>query len=344
MNFITIVSVLVAVLYGAEACEDDTQYAYSCPTYKQYCETHTWSDGKAVWEHCKKTCNKCDGDNSSDGGSDGSSDNSSEDSSCVDEYGSWCGTDTNMCDGGSWGDGVSFWKKCVKFCSCCDGSCQVKEDAKIEACGGETSTGPSASYFKSDILNYHNKLRNNHQNTPSMSWDNTLQGYAQKHCNAIVAQNRGLWHSASGDRGGSGENLSMNQLASRKVCNKAGGQASQAWYDEDQFYDYATGGNKAGSAGEATGHFTQLVWTDSTKLGCAWSINSGGNVYVCCNYSPAGNYYGQYTNKVKPLKSLKARVLQKRVMKKREEPKIVLQIPELVAVPNKEVLLLEKRD
>ena len=160
MNFITIVSVLVAVLYGAEACEDDTrkqraqalrgwgteplrgwgteplrglwhnirwavfhflernantdshikgynkppffpfffcclggrqdtlplhqliiinllpEYAYSCPTYKQYCETHTWSDGKAVWEHCKKTCNKCDGDNSSDGGSDGSSDNS----------------------------------------------------------------------------------------------------------------------------------------------------------------------------------------------------------------------------------------------------------------------------
>ena len=33
----------------------------------------------------------------------------------------------------------------------------------------------------------------------------------------------------------------------------------QAWYDEDQFYDYATGGNKAGSAGEATGHFTQVI-------------------------------------------------------------------------------------
>ena len=107
------------------------------------------------------------------------------------------------------------------------------------------------------------------QNTPSMSWDNALQGYAQKHCNAIVAQNRGLWHrsdfwqlqifssiqhfiatkskldfrtfiqysgiewlisssySASNDRGGSGENLSMNQIASRKVCDKAGGQATQ---------------------------------------------------------------------------------------------------------------------
>ena len=38
-------------------------------------------------------------------------------------------------------------------------------------------------------------------------------------------------------------------------------------------------------------------------------------------------------SKVKPLKSLKARVLQKRVVKKREEPKIVIQIPELVVVP-----------
>jgi len=297
------------------ACTDDKNYGTTCKAWKQYCTNlnFKWEDGEVFWGHCKKTCNKCDGDNSSE-----------DNNACVDAYGSNCDGNEGFCENGNWGDGTAFWKYCKKTCNCCDGSCDAKqaekdkEDAAEDvACGAKTNNGPSASAFKSDILNYHNKLRNKHQNTPSMSWDNTLQNYAQKHCNAIVAQNIGLWHSTSADRGGSGENLAMRMIGG-KVCSNVGGQSTQAWYDEIEFYDFSTGKNKPGT-NDAIGHFTQLVWSSSTKLGCAYSVNSNGYAYVCCNYDPPGNYIGQYLSKVKPLKSKKAMLVQKRQTSEKRE-------------------------
>lgn len=40
-----------------------------------------------------------------------------------------------------------------------------------------------------------------------------------------------------------------------------------------------------------TGHFSQLVWKSTTKLGCAWAHCSFGD-YVACEYDPAGNVDG----------------------------------------------------
>ena len=41
----------------------------------------------------------------------------------------------------------------------------------------------------------------------------------------------------------------------------------------------------------ATGHFTQVVWKSTTGLGCGF--NAGCRMYVC-NYSPPGNFLGQF--------------------------------------------------
>ena len=79
MNFIRIISVLVVVVLlsyipsGETSCVDDR---HNCDQVTEYCTSSiaSWADGKAIWEHCKKSCGRCDGDNSSDGGSDGSSD------------------------------------------------------------------------------------------------------------------------------------------------------------------------------------------------------------------------------------------------------------------------------
>lgn len=56
------------------------------------------------------------------------------------------------------------------------------------------------------------------------------------------------------------------------------------------------------------GHLTQLVWKDTTRVGCV-SINCGNfmmvggqvssmNKYTVCNYAPAGNVGGDFARNV----------------------------------------------
>ena len=47
-----------------------------------------------------------------------------------------------------------------------------------------------------------------------------------------------------------------------------------------------------------TGHFTQLVWKGSQKIGCGAACNEKNKCYVTYNYSPAGNYEGWFASNV----------------------------------------------
>lgn len=64
------------------------------------------------------------------------------------------------------------------------------------------------------------------------------------------------------------------------------------WYDEVQKYDY----NKPGFSAE-TGHFTQVVWKNSNKLGFGYANVNGYTASVAL-YSPPGNYQGQFPQNV----------------------------------------------
>ena len=46
-----------------------------------------------------------------------------------------------------------------------------------------------------------------------------------------------------------------------------------------------------------TGHFTQLVWKGSTKLGVGIA-KQGSTVVVVARYTPAGNFRGRYQENV----------------------------------------------
>jgi hypothetical protein len=60
-------------------------------------------------------------------------------------------------------------------------------------------------------------------------------------------------------------------------------------------YSYSSGVFSSG-----TGHFTQLVWVNSTGLGCAAQVCSSFNLLVC-KYWPPGNYQGEFkTNVLRP--------------------------------------------
>ena len=50
-----------------------------------------------------------------------------------------------------------------------------------------------------------------------------------------------------------------------------------------------------------TADFTQVVWKNTTKLGCAASkAKKNINIIVVCNYNRPGNYLGGYEENVFP--------------------------------------------
>jgi uncharacterized protein YkwD len=98
-----------------------------------------------------------------------------------------------------------------------------------------------------------------------MSWDSTVAASAASFTSGCP----------NGHSGGSyGENMAWGYPDFPA--------AVKAWYDEISQYNFANPGWSSG-----TGHFTQVVWRDSIKLGCAMNKGCSMPTYVC-QYSPAG--------------------------------------------------------
>ena len=51
------------------------------------------------------------------------------------------------------------------------------------------------------------------------------------------------------------------------------------------------------------GHFTQVIWKSSSRLGVGYARSRGGTVYVVANYDPPGNFQGKFQTDVLPLKN-----------------------------------------
>jgi pathogenesis-related protein 1 len=67
------------------------------------------------------------------------------------------------------------------------------------------------------------------------------------------------------------------------------GDAVDSWASEKQDYSYSK--NKC-TDGKICGHYTQIVWKNTTEFGCAKSVCDGSVTWIC-NYNPPGNYVGQ---------------------------------------------------
>ncbi|ALC45770.1 CG31482 [Drosophila busckii] len=139
------------------------------------------------------------------------------------------------------------------------------------------------------FLDEHNRLRALHD-CPNLELDDTLSKGCDEYAKTLAAKNE-LVHA----EGPFGENL----------CSKTGSalECVQLWYDEIKDYDYV----KA-EFSLAAGHFTQLVWKASKKLGVGWALTADNKqTYVVARYTPPGNTAGEFKENVPEPKNKKKR-------------------------------------
>jgi hypothetical protein len=151
-----------------------------------------------------------------------------------------------------------------------------------------------------EMLDRHNKYRCK-ADVPLLQWDDAAATFAQEHANKGKFE-----HSRRENRIVNGEQCGEN--IAWGMPTYSGVQSTDAWYNEitetgsegDTGYGLV-GGSPASPRG--TGHYTQVVWKDSTKLGCGTAKSDGGDLWVCV-YCPAGNFGGMYdSNVLAPTKS-----------------------------------------
>merc|ERR1711963_13550 len=156
-------------------------------------------------------------------------------------------------------------------------------------CTQEINTDPvDLDKFRQDSLAAHNVYRAKH-GVPDLKLNNELNALAQEWAEYLIANNA-FEHRPNTKYG---ENIF--QSGGKAAQDQAQG-AVDMWYSEIKDYTFGT---EPSQGGPVTGHFTQVVWKGSTEVGVGVG-QKGSNVVVVANYSPAGNYIGQYVDNVPP--------------------------------------------
>merc|ERR1712032_661278 len=156
-------------------------------------------------------------------------------------------------------------------------------------CTQELNTDPvDLDKFRQDSLAAHNAYRAKH-GVAALKISAELNALAQEWAEHLIAT--GTFEHRPNNK--NGENIYMS---GGKAAQEQAQGAVDSWYSEIKDYTF---GKEPSMGGPVTGHFTQVVWKGSTEVGVGVA-QEGSKVVVVANYSPPGNYGGQYVDNVPP--------------------------------------------
>ncbi|KAM7274997.1 hypothetical protein ACFE04_016863 [Oxalis oulophora] len=130
-----------------------------------------------------------------------------------------------------------------------------------------------------DYVKAHNAARAEDGIGP-VQWSEEVAEFARSYTDKLKAT-CDMIHS---DNQNYGENLAWSS------GEMSGTDAVAMWVDEKQWYNYK--GNLC--LGKDCWHYTQVVWRDTQRIGCAKKACDNGGTIISCNYEPPGNYIGQH--------------------------------------------------
>lgn len=141
-----------------------------------------------------------------------------------------------------------------------------------------TEPGPLAG-----ITEAHSEIRRRVGLGP-VSWDPDIAAYAQEWADELQRRDCALEHRPRQGRFAQryGENLfwqSGGTVRAADVVND--------WASEEANYNLERNRCRG-----VCGHYTQIVWKETTRIGCAMASCGAAEVWVC-NYDPPGNVNGR---------------------------------------------------
>jgi hypothetical protein len=143
-----------------------------------------------------------------------------------------------------------------------------------------------AAQFPARILAAHNAERARAGVAP-LVWDNALGSAAALYAAQMAFTDR-FQHSDRKARPGTGENLWMGSHGLFPVETMVRGWTSEKrWFVPGVFPGNSRTGNW-----EDVGHYTQMIWPTTTRVGCALAATPRID-YLVCRYSGAGNIDGR---------------------------------------------------
>jgi pathogenesis-related protein 1 len=175
---------------------------------------------------------------------------------------------------------ASISKQRLVALACVVAACAPAQEAQVVSpAAGPRASGP----LRQTVLRAHNTRRARHC-APPLQWSAELAGVATRWARELARRGCPLAHSDTRY----GENLAAGSQGGFTAEDYV-----EMWYREADDYRF-----KRGRFSMSTGHFTQLAWRSTRRVGCALTACRNGLELLVCNYDPPGNVEGEFTANV----------------------------------------------